>query len=779
MKTIIYKLGVVLAMFIITDALQAQRTCGMTEHMQELLSDPEFAQDYQKRQMKFEAVQAQSSSKSALCANPVVLPVAVHYQGLGSPSPCLVALAQNQVDILNNDYHGTNSDIVNWTSGASSLFPGVAFGETCVEFCLATNNHPAGYGLADGEPAVTFSTTSGDFNSDWAGYINIWVRTGTGVLGYSPLGGSGNGDGVVIDAIAFGSGAGCPGVVPGAPYNLGRTLTHELGHYMNLDHIWGGGCGADDGVADTPDSSGPYFGCPTNGVSTCSSTDMHMSYMDYTDDACMYMFSAGQSTRMENWVSAALSGVASNATAACSSAPPCPNTIIYLPNIVGSQGPALVLCETDPVPPDYSAAGSQECAQTVIDNDPFCLDSFWDQICQNAYDDCTGNGPTCADGIQNGDETGVDCGGEFCPPCNDCLILLPLPGVTGPAVIYCPEDVFPDGYSEAYDQACAQNVIDLDPFCLGIDGGFWDQICQEAYLNCQQGLGCPGSDVEVLLPALGAGVPAIVQCSGGVIPAGYTLASNQSCAMSVVIYDPFCLGEFGGFWDGLCQGAYDNCVSPPCSTPSDLAVVEIGFGGPNARVNATWTNANGTTDCEVRGGRISPSSYAAGEPEFANPAQTRTITQTDGTTVLFNIVLYNNPNVPFIEGQRYGYDVRCQCADGSGYSEWANITPASTFVVPFAPAGTVSESNYKNAGISSIMVFPNPAEDVVNIEIDMLEEGSAEILLMNALGQTVIQDRASGKTTINRLDVSDLDAGIYMLSVRTATGIITDRLIVK
>jgi hypothetical protein len=259
---------------------------------------------------------------------------------------------------------------------------------------------------------------------------------------------------------------------------------------------------------------------------------------------------------------------------------------------------------------------------------------------------------------------------------------------------------------------------------------------------------------------------------------GYTAAEDQVCAQQVIDADPFCLTDF---WDSICQSAYDACINPPCQSPSNLDVVEIGFGTANARVNATWNNPEGTTSCEVRGGRISPASYAAGEPEFANPAQTRVVTQTNGSTVLFNIILYNNPNIPFVVGQRYGYDVRCQCADGSGFSDWANITPEATFVVPAPPPGVnVGDDNkLSSAGIQTMNIFPNPAEDIVNIELEMSEEGSVEILLMNALGQTVMQDRSSGKTTVNRMDVSDLEAGIYMLSVRTTTGMITERLIVK
>jgi hypothetical protein len=86
-------------------------------------------------------------------------------------------------------------------------------------------------------------------------------------------------------------------------------LTHEVGHYFYLDHIWGNGCNSDDEVSDTPDQSSDYDGCPSLGASSCGSTDMHMNYMDYTNDVCMYMFSAGQSVRMENYINANLNNM--------------------------------------------------------------------------------------------------------------------------------------------------------------------------------------------------------------------------------------------------------------------------------------------------------------------------------------------------------------------------------------------------------------------------------------------------------------------------------------
>lgn len=323
------------------------RSCGMQSHMDRLLKDPE---NRRKHEEKLRAVRNMVNSRSE-CDSPIILPVAVHYQGVSNPDlACLRDLAERSVASLNADYQGANTDITNWTNGAASSFPGVSNGEACFEFCLASQNHPASSGLDDGSPAVTVNEISGDFSADWAGYINIFVIPNTGLLGYAPLGGSGNGDGVVVDAAAFGIGSGCGAVGPQAPFDLGRTLTHEMGHYLLLDHIWGDGCSVDDEVADTPDAAQEYYECPNVGESSCGSTDMHMNYMDYTNDACMYMFTSGQVARSANYIQSSLQAVVNNAASVC-----------------GGGG---------------------------------------------------GTPPTCSDGIQNGQETGVDCGGPDCAPCD-------------------------------------------------------------------------------------------------------------------------------------------------------------------------------------------------------------------------------------------------------------------------------------------------------------------------------------------------------------------------
>jgi hypothetical protein len=128
--------------------------------------------------------------------------------------------------------------------------------------------------------------------------LNIWVVNNMGdILGYAQFpGGSPATDGVVIAHNFFGR----TGVVS-APYHLGRTTTHEVGHWLNLRHIWGDATCGNDQVSDTPAHNTANYGCPAAGhKSTCTGTpvEMTMNYMDYTDDACMYMFSAGQKSRM-------------------------------------------------------------------------------------------------------------------------------------------------------------------------------------------------------------------------------------------------------------------------------------------------------------------------------------------------------------------------------------------------------------------------------------------------------------------------------------------------
>ena len=310
MKKITFLKSIIIAIALMFSSFSysQERTCGMEAYMEEQMKNPEFARQYNEMQAQFkievEKVLKNDNVQNRGGANPLVIPVAVHFPaGSEANRACLEALAQNQVDILNADFTGNNADIALWPA-ASVFYPGTNTGSNNIFFCLATQNHPAGTDpqLVAGGPAVTIGYNFGngdDVDANWSGYMNFVVKNIGGVLlGYSPLGGSiAAGEAVVMNTFAFGSGAGCPGYVPGAPYNLGRTVTHELGHFYNLNHTFTGSCATDDGIADTPNIANDNGGCPANGsINACVAGQkaLTMNYMDYVNDACMYMFTQGQ-----------------------------------------------------------------------------------------------------------------------------------------------------------------------------------------------------------------------------------------------------------------------------------------------------------------------------------------------------------------------------------------------------------------------------------------------------------------------------------------------------
>lgn len=317
------KLKILFTLLVLQVTFAQQRTCGTQQLMEQIMSNPVQRQAYLEQQAKFETELLKlETSKNSLSTNAVVrIPVAVHYpSGAASTDAiktCLRRLAQKQIDILNADYNALNTDISIWNNNDSASFPGITIGSFSVQFVIATENHPPESGLVNGELAVTFGTdflNGADTDVTWAGYCNLVVRNiSGGILGYSPLGGSpSNGMTVVIDNNAFGatlspSPTSCTGYVPGSPYNKGRTLTHELGHFFNLNHTFqacdGANCATSgDRVCDTPAANTAAYGCPALGtVFGCADTQLTMNYMDYTDDACMYMFTAGQTTRMLAW----------------------------------------------------------------------------------------------------------------------------------------------------------------------------------------------------------------------------------------------------------------------------------------------------------------------------------------------------------------------------------------------------------------------------------------------------------------------------------------------
>jgi hypothetical protein len=331
-----------------------ERNCASMESLEyrkqldsKLESRMQAIEDYTKvKVQEFEQLEGQHNK---IVGNIITIPVVVHVLYRNSTENISVAQIQSQLDVLNEDFRRTNPDADNvWSQAA----------DTQIEFCLSTvdpnGNTTTGITRKSttrrdwGTNDAMKSTSTGGINPwNTSEYLNMWVvpqmlrSNGGTILGYAQFpGGAASTDGVVMGYNYFGR----IGAVS-APFDGGRTTTHEVGHFLNLRHIWGDSNCGNDFVSDTPTHQTSNAGCPA-GRTSCGSVDMYQNYMDYSNDVCMNLFTTGQKNRMR---------------------------------AVLAQGGFR-----------RSLALSDKCGSVTQ--------------------------PTCNDGVQNGDETGVDCGGS-CTPC--------------------------------------------------------------------------------------------------------------------------------------------------------------------------------------------------------------------------------------------------------------------------------------------------------------------------------------------------------------------------
>ena len=269
----------------------AHRGCASQQVLEaQLKADPTLAI----RMNEIEAFTNKALLTGKLVNGKVQIPVVVNVLYRTTAENISNAQIQTQIDVLNKDFNALNSDYGN----VPALFAGVK-ANVGISFVLdqvirksttktSWGTNDAMKKTAQGGLAPTSPTTK----------LNLWSCTiGGGILGYAQFpGGASSTDGVVVDPRYFGlSGS------ANAPFNLGRTATHEVGHWMNLRHIWGDATCGSDLVSDTPTHNEENYGVPAYPhYSTCSGTpvEMTMNYMDYTDDNAMYMFSNGQKSRM-------------------------------------------------------------------------------------------------------------------------------------------------------------------------------------------------------------------------------------------------------------------------------------------------------------------------------------------------------------------------------------------------------------------------------------------------------------------------------------------------
>ena len=331
------KIKLILALFLFQLGFSQQKTCGLDSQMQQMMSDPVAKQKHLDLQKRFEIelakLQDPQNAEARGTNATIVIPVAVHFPEVDANSPdrpCLRQMAQNQIDILNDAFNATNSNIGLWTPQVQANYPGTNLGNLNVQFVIATKNHPASSGLSNGQQAITFKTaflyTQNGDNRDirWKGYLNIVVRNFTdGNSGYYAGGDPNEGNLVALCKDGFASGSGCPGgYVPYWVVDKGRNAVHEVGHYFNVHHTFGKNPGANvcapsntDEVADTPQCIGTGGGWPAPGsVAGCvpGEKSLTMNYMDYTFDDAKFMFSAGQVVRMRAYYNTVSSQYATN-----------------------------------------------------------------------------------------------------------------------------------------------------------------------------------------------------------------------------------------------------------------------------------------------------------------------------------------------------------------------------------------------------------------------------------------------------------------------------------
>jgi hypothetical protein len=247
--------------------------------------------------------QGSSETGGGSTSNPVFqIPVVVHVLYNTDAHNITDADIKSGIAALNRDFRRANSD---------TLLTPLRFrpraADAQIEFVLARSD-PRGR-ATNGiirkhtdvsewkmDDAIKMTSRGGSDAWETGSYLNIWVGPMRNVLGYSSTpGGPVSLDGVVINTTSFGTQS------ARAPYNMGRTVVHEVGHWLGLKHIWGDTYCGDDGVQDTPVQGNFTSGCPSTFRSSCSNGndgDMYMNFMDFTDDACMNLFTEGQKQRM-------------------------------------------------------------------------------------------------------------------------------------------------------------------------------------------------------------------------------------------------------------------------------------------------------------------------------------------------------------------------------------------------------------------------------------------------------------------------------------------------
>lgn len=314
---------------LLTTSYAQQNLCGSMDMLRRhLAGNSEAAEQYLKYielSKQDEIDFAQNGSSSRALSDTVYIPVVFHIihngDAIGASNGENISDEQviSQIEALNENFSLTNENAASIPEEFRALAA-----RTKIRFCLAKFDpdgnrttgilrHNLGEATWDQDGIENQVKPATIWNRDK--YLNVWtVRPGgdlaSGILAYAqfppPFGGSANTDGIVSRYNVIGT----KGILMSG-YNKGKTLVHEIGHWLGLFHIWGdddGSCNGSDNVSDTPNQGDQYFGCPSHPQESCGSKDMFMNHMDYTNDECRSMFTLGQEARMMGVLNGTLSG---------------------------------------------------------------------------------------------------------------------------------------------------------------------------------------------------------------------------------------------------------------------------------------------------------------------------------------------------------------------------------------------------------------------------------------------------------------------------------------
>lgn len=301
---------IIVFLLLSTVTLSAQSWCGAKSY-----DDPQqkrFYQEFLSQAKQLESYQHVRNREVEY------IPVVIHVVAREGFNPVSQAQALQQLDVLNNDFAAQGDNIGKLLDEFTPLVV-----PADIHFCLATVD-PAGQpttgitftattkefigteysGQFEGRRVIQYDELGGKTGWDNLRYINIWVGECQNILGSATMPGAANFEeevGIIIDIQHFGA-FGDAGFYN--EYDRGHTLTHEMGHFLGLKHIWGEGnsidCSDSDDIDDTPNQGGPYYGCPEGEQISCELNDMYQNFMDLTNDRCLAAFTRDQVARMNS-----------------------------------------------------------------------------------------------------------------------------------------------------------------------------------------------------------------------------------------------------------------------------------------------------------------------------------------------------------------------------------------------------------------------------------------------------------------------------------------------